>query len=361
MRYVLAALAALLALAGPAFAADPFAQPVKDCRPCRFSPGPGQPDFDVTFVFTGSGEQKALTALDIAQVGGQHRQVLNVGPLAVSDFADGFTLDDTDMSFDGLRDLSIVTQVAADNTDASYWIYQPASHDFVPLQRVNDGDDNEVMLSPAGNHELTCHVKSSAIEYSNYSYHVTGHRAVAVREESVAIDGALIVDATYDISVTPHRVLHRATIGFAGDSPARDAFVRALDAASQRAGALYRHGDAAGAAAAIAPVIGDKEPELVVSSFPVTGDPTDLRLMGAFNDYGFYLEQAGRPKDAIAVLAGVVDADENRTVAYLNLADAQYAAGQAADAKSNYAEYRKRMTAAGKLALVPPRVTERMR
>jgi len=347
-------------MAVPAAAADPFAKPLKDCHPCQFSPGQGQPDFDLTFVFTGTGEQKALTGFDIAPVGSRQTQRLNVGPLAVSDFPDGFMLDDTDMNFDGFRDLSVVTLEAADNTDARYWVYQPASHDFVPLQRVGDGDGNDVVLTPGDNHELICHVKGDAVEYTNYTYRVSGHRAVAVRKQEVAVEGPLITDATYDLSVTPNHVLHRTTIGFVGDSSARTDFVRNLEAASKQANALYRGGNSAGAAAAIASVVGGKELEMVVSSYPIGSDPADLKLVGEFNDYGFYLEQAGRPKDAIGVLSSVVDVDENRTVAYLNLADAQYAAGQATDARSNYATYRKRMEAAGKLALVPPRVAERM-
>lgn len=361
LRYAFVAVTALLmGVAAPAVAADPFAKPLKDCHPCRFSPGQGQPDFDLTFVFTGTGEQKALTGFDIVRVGSQQTQRLNFGPLAVSDFPDGFTLDDTDMNFDGLRDLSVVTLVAADNTDARYWLYQPASHDFAPLQRINDGDGNDVVLTPGDNHELICHVKGDAVEYTNYWYRVSGDRAVAVDKQDVAVDGPLIVDATYDLSVTPNRVVHRTTIGFVGDSPARTDFIRNLDSASKQANALYRQGNAAGAATAIASVVGDKELEMVVRSYPSANDPTDLKLVGEFNDYGFYLEQAGRPKDAIGVLSSVVDVDENRTVAYLNLADAQYAAGQVADARPNYAAYRKRMEAAGKLALVPPRVAERM-
>lgn len=363
MRYRTIAGAALLVvtLAGTSHAADPFAQPVKDCRPCLLSPGAGQPDFDLTFVFSGNGDDRALTGFNITQVGTTHTQHLNVEPLAVSYFSDGFTLDTTDMNFDGLRDLSIVTVNAAANTDVAYWIYQPATHEFVPLERVNDGDDNEVELSPTADHMLSCHVKDTAIYSTDYLYRVSGHRAVAVRKEAREQDGTLIVDASYDLSVTPNKLLHRTVIGFAADSPARSAFMAHMAAASKQAEALYRQGDAAAAAAVFPPVVGDKMLELVTSSYPVTGDPSDATLVREFNDYGFYLAQAGRPKDAVEVLSEVVDVDPNRTVAYLNLADAQYAAGETADAKSNYAEYAKRMTAAGKQGAVPPRVAERMR
>jgi hypothetical protein len=352
------------AAAGPTqqpAATDAFAQPVKDCQPCRFSPGKGQPEFDLRFVFEGSGDDRALVALDLTPVGGGKAQRLDVGTLAVADFADGFTLDTTDMNFDGLRDLSIVTVTSADNIDVTYWIYQPASHDFVPLERVNDGDDNEVALFPIDHHMLSCHVKDNAVYATDYLYRVSGHRAVAVHKEAREQDGPLIVDSIYDLSVTPARLLHRVTLGFAADSPERDAFVHALETASQRASALYRHGDAAAAADAITPVVGDKDLALVTSSYPVQGDPGDAALVREFNDYGFYLAQAKRTQQAIEVLSAVTDVDPARTVAYLNLADAEYAAGQAADARAHYAEYAKRMAAAGNQAAMPPRVAERMR
>lgn len=350
-------LAAFAALAGPARAADPFAQPVKDCRPCRFSPGPGQPEFALTFVFQGSGDQRALSALDLAAPGGAVQR-LAVGPLDVSDFPDGFTLDASDINFDHLGDLSIVTQVAPDNTDAAYWVYQPRTKRFVALQRVGD-DGSDVTLAPWKDHRLVSQVRSSMIEYTNYIYRIAGHRAVVIRTESRVIGKVWIEDVTTDRTVTPPRVTHRVIVGFSGDSPARNAFLARMTAAAAQAQARYRRGDAAAAAAAFAPVVGQMELGLLTTSYPVQGDAGDLRLVGQFNDYGFYLEQAKRYKDAIDVLSQVTDVDPGRIVAYLNLADAEYALGQKKDAAGNYAEYRKRMIKAGKQALIPARVEAR--
>ncbi|MDE2514492.1 MAG: hypothetical protein KGL12_00560 [Rhodospirillales bacterium] len=348
----------MLALAAPARAADPFAQPVKDCRPCRFSPGPGQPEFALTFVFQGSGDQRALRALDIAAPDGavQH---LAVGPLAVSDFPDGFTLDPSDINFDHLGDLSIVTLQAADNTDAEYWVYQPKTRRFAALERVGD-DGSDVTLAPWKDHLLVSHVRASAIEYTDFTYRIAGRRAVVIGTDSRTAGKVWIEDVTTDLTVTPPRVTHRAIVGFSSDSPARNAFLAQMAAASAHARTLYRHGDAAGAAAAIAAVVGKKELGLLTTSYPVQGDAGDLRLVGQFNDYGFYLEQAKRFNDAVGVLSQVTDVDAGRIVAYLNLADAEFALGQKKDAAANYAEYRKRMVKAGKQALIPARVGARL-
>ncbi|MGH7084048.1 MAG: hypothetical protein ACREFN_03565 [Acetobacteraceae bacterium] len=170
-RVAIVSSALLLACAGRARAADPFAQPVKDCHPCRFSPGPGQPAFALRFVFQGSGDQKALTAFVIVPVGGGEAQHLDVGPLAVADFARGFILDDRDMNFDKLGDLSIVTAEAADNTDVAYWIYEPATGRFVALQRIGDGD-SEVRLFPGPDQMLYSRVQGSLLEYTEYAYRI---------------------------------------------------------------------------------------------------------------------------------------------------------------------------------------------
>ena len=358
----LAGLALLLlgAIQAAGAAPDPFAAPVKDCHPCHIAPGPGQPAFDLNFVFAGAGDGRTLIGFDISRAGGT-TQRLRFNPVAASDFPDGFILDTADMNFDGLADLALTTLVAADNTDVAYWVYQPATGRFVPLRRMNDGDANETVLQRLPDHMLICHEKGSAVEWTDYRYRVSGDRAVAVVRQTQAIDNGLVVQASYDLTVSPPRMVRRATVGFAGDSPQRRAFLQRFALASKRAAALYRHGDAKAAAAELGPVLKGMELALLPGSYPVTDDPADLRLVGAFNDYGFYLEQAGRVRDAIGVLSAVTDIDPNRTVAWLNLADAAYAAGQLADAKQSYAEYRQRMEQAGRSARIPARVLERLR
>ena len=341
----------------PARAADPFRNAVKDCRPCRFSPGPGQPDLDITFVFRGSGDSRTLTGLKIVPVGGGAVQTLDVD-IAASDFPDGFGLGDPDLNFDGYRDLSIVTQLAANNETDLYWVYRPKSHDFTALKRVGD-DGGDYALSPdPKTHLLYAHVHGSAIEHTDYWYRVEGARAVAVRREDQAQDGkGALVSTVTDLTVKPGRVVHRDIVGFMGDSPARDAFLKAFAAASRKAGALYRSGDKAGALKVLDAAMGPKYPDALGLQ---DGSPADHRLAAELDDYGFYLEENGRANDAVDVLQAVIDLDAGRTVAYLNLADAEYATGEKGAAKANYLEYQKRMIAAKLAARIPPRVAERV-
>lgn len=145
--------------------------------------------------------------------------------------------------------------------------------------------------------------------------------------------------------------------------PGQPQFVlKRLEDAWNKATALYKRGDAKTASATMESAIGTIQLALAVSSYPVQGDdPADKKLVGEFNDFGFFLFGAGRFKDAVDVLGAVTDTETDRVPAYLNLADAQYASGDRAGAKTNYAEFRKRMAAAGKAASVPPRVAERLR
>jgi hypothetical protein len=347
-------------MAAPA-APDPFGAPVKDCHPCRFSPGPGQPELSLTFVFDGSGDQKSLTALQITPAAGGPAQRLETGDIAVSDFPDGFAIDDRDLNGDGFADLGIITLAAADNATEAYWLYEPKSRRFVALERDAALGDACPLTPAATPGELRCHVVSSLAEYSDIWYRIDGHRTVAVRQVDQRIDGPLLVHVTTDLSSRPGRVVKTDTVGFVGASPARAAFRKQLAAASRRAAARYRAGDKPGAVAALEPLLKDKNFLALTGTDPMSGKPEDPRLVGELNNYGFYLEEAGRPADATRVLMAVTDIDPDRTVAYLNLADAQFASGDRGAAKASYAAYRKRMIAAGKAARVPARVAERMR
>jgi tetratricopeptide (TPR) repeat protein len=78
----------------------------------------------------------------------------------------------------------------------------------------------------------------------------------------------------------------------------------------------------------------------------------------AYNDLGFFLEQANRSAEAIPVLEKVIAFDPSRTPAYLNLADAYAKAGDKAKAKEKYQKYVELMEQTGKGSKVPARVHE---
>ncbi len=80
---------------------------------------------------------------------------------------------------------------------------------------------------------------------------------------------------------------------------------------------------------------------------------------GILNDYGYFLSVTGQNKKAKLVLANVVRLVPSRTVAYLNLADAEWALGQRSAAKSHYKTYWKQLGSKAS-SVAPKRVRERI-
>jgi tetratricopeptide (TPR) repeat protein len=80
-----------------------------------------------------------------------------------------------------------------------------------------------------------------------------------------------------------------------------------------------------------------------------------------YNDCGYFLEQAALYTDAVEILNAVVAKFPNRTVAYLNRADAYWGLKQKDEAFINFARYAALMKQAGKEAKIPKRVTDRLK
>jgi hypothetical protein len=80
-----------------------------------------------------------------------------------------------------------------------------------------------------------------------------------------------------------------------------------------------------------------------------------------YNDLGFFLEQGKKYREAVELLEKVVNADPNRTVAYINLGDAYFGLKDSAKAKKAYLKYIDLMKKDGKSAKIPKRVFERVK
>lgn len=78
-----------------------------------------------------------------------------------------------------------------------------------------------------------------------------------------------------------------------------------------------------------------------------------------YNDYGYFLQQAGNNKDAIKYLGIVKDKSPNRVSVYLNIADAYWGNHEKDEAVLNYNKYTEMMLTAGKDKMIPARVKER--
>jgi len=90
-------------------------------------------------------------------------------------------------------------------------------------------------------------------------------------------------------------------------------------------------------------------------------DPSgrDDQVTTILNDYGFFLAEAGMHESAINVLQLVIARAPDRAVAYLNLADTEYARGDKTAAAGHYHRYAALMREAGRGEKIPARVAGR--
>lgn len=87
----------------------------------------------------------------------------------------------------------------------------------------------------------------------------------------------------------------------------------------------------------------------------------DATNVEAINDIAYFLIAEGRPEDATPVLTAIVSKFPSRVVAKLNLADAFWDSGFRPQAREQYRAYLSQMKSFGKYALVPMRVTARVK
>ena len=86
--------------------------------------------------------------------------------------------------------------------------------------------------------------------------------------------------------------------------------------------------------------------------------PIDTGNVIVFNDFGYVLEQAGKFKEAKEILSIVATKFPARTVAWLNLGDAQKGLGKTGEAKESYRKYIGLMEQNGKSGKIPQRVKD---
>ncbi|WP_346841743.1 bacterial transcriptional activator domain-containing protein [Metapseudomonas otitidis] len=77
------------------------------------------------------------------------------------------------------------------------------------------------------------------------------------------------------------------------------------------------------------------------------------------NDIAYYWQQAGYHREAIWLLEKILEAEPNRTVAHLNLADSLWSEGNSTKAKEHYLIYIQSMRARKKDSLIPARAFNR--
>jgi tetratricopeptide (TPR) repeat protein len=86
---------------------------------------------------------------------------------------------------------------------------------------------------------------------------------------------------------------------------------------------------------------------------------TSDSFLGALNDYGYFLQENGKDKDAIEVFKAVLKEDDSRSVAYLNLADSLYKLGETKESGGNYKSYTQQISKSHDADKIPARAYER--
>jgi tetratricopeptide (TPR) repeat protein len=93
--------------------------------------------------------------------------------------------------------------------------------------------------------------------------------------------------------------------------------------------------------------------ESIINEIPIT-----TKTLTQYNDIAYYLQQAKANDEAIFLLEKIIEKFPNRTVAYLNLADAYDGINDKEKAKENYEKYINLMKQDKKENKIPQRVLE---
>ncbi|APC16884.1 hypothetical protein BLL42_14505 [Pseudomonas frederiksbergensis] len=83
-------------------------------------------------------------------------------------------------------------------------------------------------------------------------------------------------------------------------------------------------------------------------------------VIPALNDYAYFLQENNQAADSIPILNDIVGAAPKRAVAWLNLADSNWAVGKQEEAKVQYKMYGDLMAKSNQKSKVPKRAVERV-
>jgi hypothetical protein len=123
---------ALLVCLLPAAAQSTGGANVHDCRPCTFSPGGALPPYSFTFVLKTTGDQRAVSAIEVSRDSKQLQRLPVTGMEPIGAEED-FFFGGQDINFDGLLDLMLIVRRGAANAYAAYWLFDPKSGVFTAL------------------------------------------------------------------------------------------------------------------------------------------------------------------------------------------------------------------------------------
>jgi hypothetical protein len=161
-------------------AAGQSAEPanVPDCRPCSFSPGGKFPNYTFTFDLKVQGDDRVVDAIEVTRDSKPIQRLLVTGmqPMGRDE---QFFFGGTDINFDGLLDLMLITRRGVANAYAEYWLFDPQRGIFAnlgtfPLFRVD-----------AEHHRLNTYERggSGGLIHQSKEYAWEAGKLVVMREE----------------------------------------------------------------------------------------------------------------------------------------------------------------------------------
>ena len=96
--------------------------------------------------------------------------------------------------------------------------------------------------------------------------------------------------------------------------------------------------------------------KMLWSFYPITSVNVPI-----YNDFGFFLEQAGKYQESVTLLEQVIKAVPTRTVAYVNLGDSYWGLNKTIEAAKCYKTYVDLMKKEGKEQKIPKVVLGRLK
>lgn len=151
---------------------------VKDCRPCKFSPGGDVSPYSFTFELKVKGSARSVEAITVTG-GGSAAQTLPVTGMEPIGEADSFFFGGVDINFDGYLDLVLVLDQGGANSHAAYWIFDPEKKTFKPLGTY------PTFTVDKEKQQLTTYVRGgfAGLSYDSRAYKFLHQKLTLVREE----------------------------------------------------------------------------------------------------------------------------------------------------------------------------------
>ncbi|MFS2093284.1 tetratricopeptide repeat protein [Pseudomonas sp. Pseusp11] len=188
-------------------------------------------------------------------------------------------------------------------------------------------------------------------ELNSYSEELAQGKKLQIESNSGSI---IINDADYvGICALDNSLVNLYEKVLLGDKKYKNVYAEMISLAHADALSLFKKGQRVEAIAELSPYASNYKAVWLA----------DKELAGvvilAINDYAYFLQENNQAIESIPFLNDVVAAEPSRAVAWLNLADSNWAIGKKNDAAKQYAVYRNLMLKVNRKSKIPQRVFER--